>query len=220
MTNTKTKTITSLLLAAIIASGFVAYSPLQNAFAVDKTINCEQGCKINFKGKNDIDIQFAGTGSGEKGDKGDKGDTGEQGPQGEQGLQGEVGPQGEQGVQGPEGPQGPQGPAGFNGTQGEQGPAGINGTQGEQGPAGPEGPQGPAGTAANGTILSDGDYADLQTVLTMLRNGTLSSTVSQVNTTIPIPPVDNGTIPIPPVDNSTNENNETTSNNETDNNNN
>jgi collagen triple helix repeat protein len=180
--------LTATLLLATIATGFIVSTPLQT-YAADKTINCEDGCKINFKGKNDIDIKFAGAGSGpqgEKGETGDKGDQGEVGPQGEQGIQGEKGDQGEQGL------------------QGEPGPMGPPGEQGAQGETGPAGPVGPAGNASNGTIISAQDYDDLQIVLQMLRNGTLGSEVTEVvNDTTTQPPVDNGTTTNPPVDNGT-----------------
>lgn len=179
----------ALLITAVLATGIIA-TPIQT-FAADKTIDCEGGCTINFKGKNNVDIEIPAAGSGQQGEKGDKGDTGEKGDTGDQGPQGEVGPQGEQGIQGEKGDTGDQG---LQGEVGPEGPAGQQGEQGAQGETGPEGPQGPAGTAANGTILSDQDYDDLQTVLAMLRNGTLSAEVTEVlNDTTTEPPVDNGT---------------------------
>jgi hypothetical protein len=196
--------LAAVAIAAILSLGIIVMSPLNIANAADKTINCEPGCKINFKGKNNVDIQFGGAGQGEKGDTGETGQQGEVGPAGEQGIQGETGAAGLDGV---------------NGTNG------VNGTQG------PEGPQGPAGTAANGTIISDQDYSDLQTVLQMLRNGTLSAEITEVPPIVEPPvdngtaPVDNGTIPIPepnpdepPVDNGTNVDNGTTTDNGTSNN--
>lgn len=88
------RTITTFIIAAILAAGFIISVPLQNTFAADKTINCEDGCKINFKGKNSIDIQFGGGSAGQQGEKGDKGETGDQGPKGDKGDPGDDGKDG------------------------------------------------------------------------------------------------------------------------------
>lgn len=167
MFNTKLIAITALVLTVLTTSITLP----SMVFAADKTIDCKnKDCQLNFKGKNNIDVII---GSGQQGEKGDKGDAGETGPAGAQGVQGEAG------AQGPQGPQGEQGPAGEQGAKGD---TGDQGPQGEQGPPGPEGPQGPAGQASNGTIISEQDYNDLQTVLTMLRNGTLGASLDEVIT--------------------------------------
>ena len=78
-------------LIAAIALAAMVIPTYQIALAADKTINCDNGSKINFKGKNDVDIVIpaGGTGTqGEKGDKGDKGDTGDPGAPGQDGTDG------------------------------------------------------------------------------------------------------------------------------------
>ena len=84
-------------LIAAIALAAMVIPTYQIALAADKTINCDNGCKINFKGKNDVDIVIpaGGTGTqGEKGDKGDKGDTGDPGAPGQDGTDGTDGQDG------------------------------------------------------------------------------------------------------------------------------
>lgn len=173
------------------------------AATTSKDINCEKSCTLNFKGKNDVTVKFGGG-------EGTQGPAGPAGPQGPKGDTGEAGPKGEQGETGAQGEQGPQGP------QGETGAQGNDGVQGPEGPMGPQGPQGPAGNSssnASSTLTQEqtdaiqfviNNQPALQEIVNMFNNGTLGSTVTEVNQTSP--PVENNTTPVPPVENQTNTN--------------
>ncbi len=138
---------------AIITLAMIVPSSNNIALAADKTINCEDGCKINFKGKNDIDIKFGGG-------------SGTVGPQGPAGEQGEKGDQGEQGVPGEDGAQGEVGPAGPQGAAGEDGAAGQDANLTED--------------QVNTLQFVQDNRDSIETIIEMLNNGTLSSTVEEV----------------------------------------
>ena len=188
--------IMTLLIAGILSLGIVVATPLNVANAADKTINCndDDGCKINFKGKNNVDIIIGGAGQqgeqGEKGEKGDKGDTGEAGP---------------------EGPQGPQGEQGEQGEKGEKGDTGEQGPQGEQGPAGEDGQDGTTldEDTVNGINELTGKLDIINEIIDAYENGTLGVPTEveepQENETDdePIPTNDTDTEPEPLPDNDT-----------------
>jgi hypothetical protein len=194
------KLLTATILTIALVSVGLMMVPKNIALADTKKVDCsDKNCVLKFNGKNSVEIVV--NGGGQKGEKGDQGEVGPAGPQGEQG------PQGTQGEQGPAGPQGAQGDKGDTGDQGAKGETGDQGPQGEKGDTGPAGPP---GDASNSTQLTQeqidaiqwvqDNKADLNTVITMLHNGSLSATLD-VNATEP--PVDNGTNTNPPVDNGT-----------------
>jgi hypothetical protein len=168
------------------------------ALAADKRVDCDKGCKLEFKGgKNSIDIIVSGGGGG-AGAQGPKGDTGPQGPQGQEG---------------------PAGPQGEQGAQGEQGPKGDTGDVGPQGETGPKGDTGAAGGGGNQTLTDEQleavDYVNsnidaIKALVDAWNSGALvlvNASETNVTTEQPpvanetVPPVANETVPVPPVEN-------------------
>ncbi len=199
------QSIVAIIVASIMLVGFMVSTPMQTAFAADKTINCEDGCKINFKGKNDVDIEFGGIGQqGEKGDKGDKGDQGEQG---------------EQGPEGPEGPEGPQGPPGENGEDGteidEDTMNRINELTGKIDVLNEIIASYENGTLGVPTEVEEEENETDTEPEPPVDNGTTTEPPVDNGTTTE-PPIDNGTTTEPPVDNGTGTNSSEVETNETD----
>jgi hypothetical protein len=183
----------AILIGAVLSIGLVTIP--QEGFAASKKVDCDKGCKLEFKGgKNSIDIIVSGGGGG----AGAQGPTGPAGPQGDTGP---AGPQGEKGETGPAGETGPQGP------------------QGERGEQGPKGDTGPAGGGGNQTLtdeqLAAVDFVNsnkdaLQALVDAWTSGALVLVnASEGNQTTQQPPVANETVPpvanetVPPVSNET-----------------
>jgi hypothetical protein len=185
----------AILIGAVLSIGLVTIPIPQEGFAASKKVDCDKGCKLEFKGgKNSIDIIVSGGGGGQ----GSQGPTGPAGPQGDTGP---AGPQGEKGETGPAGETGPQGP------------------QGERGEQGPKGDTGPAGGGGNQTLtdeqLAAVDFVNsnkdaLQALVDAWTSGALVLVnASEGNQTTEQPPIANETQPpvanetVPPVANET-----------------
>jgi hypothetical protein len=175
----------AILIGAVLSIGLITIPNVGEA--ASKKVDCDKGCKLEFKGgKNSIDIIVSGGGGG----AGAQGPTGPAGPQGDTGP---AGPQGEKGETGPAGETGPQGP------------------QGERGEQGPKGDTGPAGGGGNQTLtdeqLAAVDFVNsnkdaLQALVDAWTSGALVLVnASEGNQTTEQPPVANETVP--PVANET-----------------
>jgi len=194
---------TAVLTIAIISisASFILMPQMALAAESKKKVDCDKGCKLEFKGgKNSIDIIVSGGGGGAAGAQGPKGDTGPQGPQGQ------------------EGPAGPAGPQGEQGAQGEKGDKGDTGDVGPQGETGPKGDTGPAGGGGNQTLtdeqLAAVDYVNsnmdtIKALVDAYNSGALVLVnASEGNQTTQQPPVNETQPPVanettPPVANET-----------------